>query len=70
MLTSAHFRRPGLLNRNFNGEIMGDMKMFLNSAFLKDFNEKVISTGELFAFASVNILASTAALVWFVQFHF
>ena len=32
--------------------------------------EEVVSTCELFAFVPVNLLAFTAALVWFVKFHF
>ena len=40
MLTRAHVRRPGLSNRNFNSEITGYLKMFLNSAFLKYFKWK------------------------------
>ena len=68
MLTSAHFRRPSL--RNFNDEITGYMKMLLNSAFLEDFKWKGHFYLWTFCFAPVNILASTAALVWFVQFNF
>ena len=68
MLTSAHFRRPSL--RNFNDEITGYMKKLLNSAFLEDFKWKGHFYLWTFCFAPVNILASTAALVWFVQFNF
>ena len=58
-----------LSNRNFNSEITGDLKMFLNSAFLKDFKWKGHFYLWAFCLCPCNLLASTAALVWFVQFH-
>ena len=70
MLASAHVRRPGLSSRNFNSEITGYMKKFLNSAFLKYFKWKGHFYFIVFAFVPVNLLASSAASVWFEQFRF
>ena len=62
MLTRAHVRRPGLSNRNFNSEITGYMKMFLNSAFLKYFKWKCLCPCQSISFNS------RFSLVWTISF--
>ena len=70
MLASAHVRRPGLSSRNFNSEITGYMKKFLNSAFLKYFKWK----GHFYFIAfclcpcqSISFI-SRFSLVWTISF--